>query len=238
MNPLLDTATQAASQPHGDASAIAARLPGERPPTAAEFEAVMRAHNRLLFRLARSIVGNDSLAEDVVQNAYLSAYSKLNTVSDPKKLRSWLSRITVNEAIDMTRREKRTTALPEGWEEGGGPHTASTGRSLVTSTTPEAHAERTELRSLLESAIDELPPTLRSVLVMRDVEGLSAAETAVCLGVGEVAVRVRLFRARARMRKWLGSRFETNKHIAFEFAGERCDRIVERTLARWRQTAP
>jgi RNA polymerase sigma-70 factor (ECF subfamily) len=202
------------------------------PPTAAEFEAVMRAHNRLLFRLARSIIRNDSLAEDVVQSAYLAAYSKLNTVSDPTKLRSWLARITVNEAIDFTRREKRSAALPEGWQEEAA-SAAAVHHGFASSETPEASAARGELRQVLEDAIDQLPPVLRSVLVLRDVEGLSASEVAACLGLGEVAVRVRLFRARARMRKWLGDRFEASKHAAFEFAGERCDRIVARTLARW-----
>lgn len=249
MNSLLDPASRAVpaatvvppgvSVPQGVSESPGASAPQVvRAPTAAEFEAVMRAHNRLLFRLARSIVGNDSLAEDVVQSAYLAAYSKLHTVSDPTKLKSWLSRITVNEAIDLTRREKRTTALPEDWQDGAAERSAALTQGLVTTETPESSTARGELRVLLESAIDELPPALRSVLVLRDVEGLSASETAACLGVGEVAVRVRLFRARSRMRRWLGERFETNKHIAFEFAGERCDRIVERTLARWRATRP
>lgn len=213
----------------------------------------MRAHNRLLFRLARSIVRNDTWAEDVVQSAYLAAYSKLNTVTDPNKLRSWLARITVNEAIDMTRREKRNAPLPDEWHGGTSRHgSASTHGSdasgprashpdefsggLANGETPESITARNELRGLLEGAIDELPPVLRSVLVLRDVEGLSASETAACLGVQEVAVRVRLFRARSRMKKWLGSRFDEGKHTAFEFAGERCDRIVARTLARWAES--
>jgi len=219
---------------------VATPLAPVGPPTALEFEAVMRAHNRLLFRLARSIIRNDSLAEDVVQSAYLAAYSKLNTVSDPTKLRSWLARITVNEAIDLTRREKRNAALPEGWQEDAASAAVTSApfaNGFISSETPETSAARGELRQLLENAIDELPPVLRSVLVLRDVEGLSASEVAACLGLGEVAVRVRLFRARARMRKWLGDRFETGKHTAFEFAGERCDRIVARTLAQWRAAA-
>jgi len=216
----------------GPAPAVSPPPAVGRPPTAVEFEAVMRAHNRLLFRLARSIVRNDSHAEDVVQSAYLAAYSKLNTVSDPTKLRSWLSRITVNEAIDLTRREKRNAALPEGWQDGVPvPSAPPLARELISGETPETNTTRRELRQLLEDAIDELPPVLRSVLVLRDVEGLSASEVAACLGLGEVAVRVRLFRARARMRKWLGARFESHAHIAFEFAGERCDRIVARTLS-------
>lgn len=240
MNSLFDAAARAETRPNATSTAVPASerreaAPLPRAPTAAEFEAVMRAHNRLLFRLARSIVGNDSAAEDVVQNAYLAAYSKLNTVSDPNKLKSWLCRITVNEAIDLTRRERRSAQLPEGWQEGVSDGAAALASGLVTNETPEAVTARGELRQLLESAIDELPPALRSVLVLRDVEGLSASETAACLGLGEVAVRVRLFRARARMRKWLGARFESNKQVAFEFAGERCDRIVQETLARWRE---
>lgn len=223
----------------GISPAVSAPLAAAPPPTAAEFEAVMRAHNRLLFRLARSIVRNDFHAEDVLQSAYLAAYSKLNTVSDPTKLRSWLARITVNEAIDLTRREKRSSALPDDWQdEAPDPSATHLASGLVTSETPETHTTRSELRQLLENAIDELPPLLRSVLVLRDVEGLSASEVASCLGLGEVAVRVRLFRARARMRKLLSAHFEANRHTVFEFAGERCDRIVARTLAEWRAMEP
>src|SRR5690606_39585295 len=87
-----------------------------------------------------------------------------------------------------------------------------------------------EMLQIIERASDELPDTLRTVFMLRDVQELSGAETADCLGIAEGAVRVRLTRARALMRSHLGRHVEEFYRASFEFAGERCDRIVRKTL--------
>jgi len=192
------------------------------------FEAIMRTHNQRLFRIARSILKSDAEAEDVVQLAYLSAYSKLDQLAESGSLGAWLGRITANKALDRMRKLKRDQKLNES-------HRAfdeSLGGEVSFSITPEDSAVSGELRAVLERAIDSLPEQLRSVLVMRDVEGMSGAETAASLSIEEGAVRVRLHRARTQLRGWLGRQAELHLRETFSFAGDRCDRIVARTLER------
>lgn len=95
---------------------------------------------------------------------------------------------------------------------------------------PEEEVGNGEIRTALERAIDELPDNLRRVFVLRDVQGMSGAETADTLGLEEGAVRVRLHRARQQLRGALGSVVDTHAEQAFAFDGARCDRIVEKTL--------
>jgi RNA polymerase sigma-70 factor, ECF subfamily len=97
---------------------------------------------------------------------------------------------------------------------------------------PEREAHQAELRALLESAIDELPEAYRTVFVLREVEGLSTATTADCLGVSEEVVKTRLSRARVRLRDGLYARAGAVAHETFAFAGERCDRVVAGVLQR------
>jgi RNA polymerase sigma-70 factor (ECF subfamily) len=88
------------------------------------------------------------------------------------------------------------------------------------------------MRSLLERAVESLPDDYRAVLMMRDVEGMSTAETAECLGISEQNVKVRLFRARAMIRRQLFERAGAASSKAFVFLGARCDRVVKNVLAR------
>ena len=99
---------------------------------------------------------------------------------------------------------------------------------------PEREAHNRELRGLLERAIDELPERYRTVFVLREVEGLSTATTAECLGVSEEVVKTRLSRARARLRDGLYERAGAVAGAAFTFGAERCDRVVAVVLARLR----
>ena len=97
---------------------------------------------------------------------------------------------------------------------------------------PEREANNAELRRLLERAIDDLPETYRTVFVLREVEGLSTATTAECLGVSEEVVKTRLLRARTRLREGLYERAGAVASDAFTFGAERCDRIVAAVLSR------
>jgi len=97
---------------------------------------------------------------------------------------------------------------------------------------PERAAVRAETRKLLETKIDELPDAFRAVFVLRAVEELSVEETAAALGIPEATVRTRFFRARSQLREALSKEIDVAYGEAFAFAGERCDRITERVLAR------
>jgi RNA polymerase sigma-70 factor, ECF subfamily len=200
---------------------------------AAAFELIMRRHNRRLFRLARSILRNGSEAEDVVQATYVQAYAKLDEFVGPHGFPTWLGRIAMNEALGRLRGWNRVVALEDYV---GEREEDATVRRIDTMTTqhpdPERLAGNAELRRLLEDAIDGLPNDFRTVFVLRAVEGMSIAETADALSIRPETVKTRFHRARHRLQATLGARFEALMPTAFEFGGERCDRIVTAVLTR------
>lgn len=193
-------------------------------PNLGEFERLMRDNNQRLFRIARSILKNDADAEEVVQLAYVTAYSRWDQLTKGENAPRWLNRIVCNRALDRLRESKRRCShLADAATD---EETARSARGL----NPETEVLTTELRELLERLIERLPPDLSSVLVMRDVEGMSSLEVSQALGVGEGAVRVRLHRARHTLKKWLGRHLDSHLEQAYSFAGQRCDRIVSNTL--------
>jgi RNA polymerase sigma-70 factor (ECF subfamily) len=178
-------------------------------------ETLMRLHNRRLYRTARAILRDDAEAQDAVQEAYLSAYRSLRSFRGDAKLSTWLVRITANEAL-MRRRRRTLPAQAEADAE-----------MLVDDTAdPEADAERSEVRRLLQSRIDALPEGYRTVFMLRGVEELSVGETAAALDIPEATVRTRFFRARGLLRAAMAGEIDATAKEAFSFAGLRCDRIV------------
>ncbi len=184
------------------------------------FEPLMRRYNQRMFRVARGIVQNDSEAEDVVQQSYLSALLHLEQFSGRARFTTWLTRIVINEALARVRRQRRDAGtesemLPLAWTLG-----------VSTTHTPEDEVSRTELRRLIEKSVDALPEAQRIVFILRDVEGMSGSEAAECLSLSEENVRVRLHRARVTLRQALFDQAGEVLGETFAFAGERCDRIV------------
>ena len=199
----------------------------------AEFEQLMRRHNRMLFRTARAILHDDAEAEDALQEAYIKAYGAMGSFRGDAKVSTWLARIVANEALQRLRKQNRRNAIvplhssdaieeineiPEG----------------SMSKTPERAAERAEVRRLLEKRIDALPDAYRPVFVLRAVEELSVEEVAEVLHVPAATVRTRFFRARSLLRESLAAEIDLACEDAFGFAGERCDRIVANVMARIR----
>jgi RNA polymerase sigma-70 factor (ECF subfamily) len=191
------------------------------------FEAVMRRYNQRLFRLARSLLRDDSEAEDVLQDAYVRAYAHLDQLEDAAKLGSWLSHIVVHECRARLRRRGRHMRLIEQVGKGAPVRIVS---GPVAG--PEEQAVNRQLGGVLAGAIDSLSLGYRVVFVLRDVEGLSTAEVARSLGISEMAVKTRLHRARASLRDELFSRIGAAALRPFSFDGARCDRIVESVLSR------
>ena len=175
-------------------------------------EALMRRHNRVLYRTARAILRDDAEAEDAVQEAYIQAYRALGSFRGESKLSTWLVRIAANEAL-MRRRKRGKIAevvpIDAATDKAGG---GEQGDSM--------------LRRLLENRIDALPDGYRAVFVLRALEELTVEETAVALGIPEATVRTRYFRARGLLRESLARDIDLGMQDAFGFAGERCDRIV------------
>jgi RNA polymerase sigma-70 factor (ECF subfamily) len=188
------------------------------------FEILMRRHNERLYRAARAILRDDDDAEDVMQQAYVNAYTHLRQFDGRARFATWLTRIAVNEAIGRARRHGRYDTLDE-----------SGGTTLMTtppSDSPERQAYARELRGVLEAAIDTLPDGAREVFVLREVQGLSTADTAASLGVSDDVVKTRLSRAKVALQRELLERVGAAASDAFIFHQTRCDRIVAAVFAR------
>ena len=187
-------------------------------------EALMRLHNRTLYRTARAILRDEAEAEDAVQEAYLQAFRALSTFRGESKLSTWLVRITANEALRRRRRNARTAeaAAPDF-----DPDSLASGEAG-----PESDAQRAEMRRLLEARIDALPDSYREVFMLRGLEELSVEETAGVLGIPEATVRTRYFRARGLLRQSMAGDVDTTLEDAFAFAGLRCDRMIREVFAK------
>ena len=171
------------------------------------FEELVRRYDRNVFRIAQHITQNREDAEDVVQDAFLKAYSNLHQFQGQSKFYTWLVRIAVNEALMRLRRRRpeRMVSLDEDvkTEEDSLP------REVADWTpNPEQQYNQAELREILTRTIQGLPASFRTVFVLRDVEGLSTEETAEALDLSIPAVKSRLLRARLQLRERLGRFFQ------------------------------
>jgi RNA polymerase sigma-70 factor (ECF subfamily) len=198
---------------------------------AVAFEAIMRRHNRLLFRTARSILKRDAEAEDALQEAYLRAWRGLQAFRSDAGLSTWLVRIVANEALER-RRRKTAQIIPLDAAMNSTEPEIQDSLSDDPDHRPEELAMRGQLRKLLEARIDLLPEAFRIVFMLRVVEEMSVEEVSQALGIAEATVRTRLFRARSLLREGLASQVDVALNDTFAFDGARCDRIVAGVLAR------
>jgi RNA polymerase sigma-70 factor (ECF subfamily) len=192
------------------------------------FELLMRRHNERVYRAARAIVRDEHEAEDVMQQAYVNAYVNLRQFAARASFSTWLTRIVVNEALARVRRQRRFMSMEPEQET----DTDTIGPSSLPPSSPEAQAYQGELRAILEAAVDRLPDGAREVFVLREVQGLSTAETAEILDIREDAVKTRLSRARHALRKDLLEGLGSVGPTAFRFYQPRCDRVVANVMAR------
>jgi RNA polymerase sigma-70 factor (ECF subfamily) len=197
------------------------------------FEALMRRYNSKLFRVARAILKDDAEAEDVLQDAYVDAYRHIRDFKGGAQVSTWLTRIVVNQALMHLRRHKRDRVVESFGDHLLAEPDDSEGNMPDEFTeSPPSATLRAEIRRMLEHRIDELPMAFRTVFVMREVEDLTVQETAECLSIPAATVRSRLFRARALLREALARDIEGVMLDVFDFAGERCDRVIAGVLAR------
>lgn len=199
---------------------------------AALFELLMRRHNQRVYRAVRSILREDGECEDVMQDAYVSAYEHLAQYEGRAKFSTWLTRIAVNEALKRLAARGKIDSLDSA-QEGEDEPMPVLASDLPT---PEANASRSEAARLLEEAILTLPQPYRTVLVLRDVEEMSTADTAESLSLTESNVKVRLHRAHELLRQELFARVGVSSPQAFGFHAVRCDRVVSAVLDRIRPT--
>lgn len=200
----------------------------------AEFETLMRRNNRRVYRVARAVLHDDAEAEEVAQEAYVRAYQHLDQFQGRASFATWLISIAFHEALARVRkraRQQEIDAMDESSRD-------SLPELSVRNGSPEQNASTSEIAGLLEVSIDSLPDKYRQVFMLRDVEEMSTADTAACLGISEENVKVRLHRARALMRKQLYMRAGARTSTAFQFLGERCDRLVRHVMDRIKACTP
>lgn len=187
-------------------------------------------HNRRLFRVARGVLRNDAEAEDVVQEAYVRAFTHLDGFRGEAAFATWLTRIALNEALGRLRRRRPTAeiAVLDTFRKGG-PIVLP---SSLHPPAPESEAGRAQIRRVLERAVDGLPEPFRLVFVLRDIEGLTAEETGALLGVRPETVKTRLHRARRLLRQSIERALSAGFADIFPFDGARCYGMADRVVAR------
>jgi RNA polymerase sigma-70 factor (ECF subfamily) len=192
--------------------------------------ALMQRHNQRLFRIARAIVRNDADAEDIVQDAFVKAFTGLDGLREADSIGPWLAKITANLALTRIRQMTRRDQVLSD-------HSAEVDTESE-SWTPERHLAMDDVRKLLEASIDRLGDGFREVFVLRAVEQMSVEETAAALDIRPETVKTRLHRARTMLRADLRDHLTAVSLKAFPFAGARCARTTEAVLARLRDAVP
>jgi len=191
------------------------------------FELLNRRHDQSVYRTARTIVRNEADAEDITQETYLHAFQHLSQFEHRAKFSTWLLRIAIHAALARHRGNARFEDLDEIVE--------SEAPRTDPRSSPEQLAARSEVREVVQRAIDELPATLRTVLMLREIEGMSTTEAAEVLDISEDNLKVRLHRAKAALREKLVEQAgEEGPHL-FIFEAPRCESLVQRIFEQIQQ---
>lgn len=190
------------------------------------FEILLRRYNQRLFRVVRSYIHSEDDARDIMQDAYVKAYTKLEQFNNQSSFSTWLIRIAINEALQHLRKNKR---IAKNYGE-----TESLENVFNLADTnqmnPEKQAIKSETRVMVERAVDQLPEKYKVVFVLHQVEGLSNREIAACLCLTESNVKVRLHRAKNLLKDELFK--NTHDASIFEFGNHKCDAVVANVMGR------
>ncbi|MGH7034314.1 MAG: RNA polymerase sigma factor [Stellaceae bacterium] len=192
--------------------------------------AIIQRHNGRLYRVARGILRDDAEAEDALQDAYLKAFSHLDGFRGEAGIGTWLSRIVINEALARLRRRRSTI----DWSAVNAGAVASAEVVKLSQNgarpDPERALAQSQIRRLLEDAIDRLPEEFRLVLLSRAVEEMSIEETAAVLGILPETVKTRLHRARRQLRAALEAQIGPILKDVFPFEDPRCRRVADAVM--------
>lgn len=192
---------------------------------------IMRRYNQRLYRVARCIVKNDADALDVVQEAHIKAYTKINEFRGESRFASWLAVITRNEALMYLRKTSKEVTM-SGNDADIIDFSRALDMSCNSSLGPESLFEKKQLRALINEHVDQLPADFRVVFVLRAVEQFSIQETADLLDVKPETVKTRLFRAKRMLRDQIQSTLDQAGLHVYEVGGIHCDKIIETVMLR------
>lgn len=180
------------------------------------FRFIIKRYNQKLYRIARSYGFVDDVCEDMLQQTYINAYSKLNQFEGRSLFSTWLIRILINECL-MYKRQNHNNIFKEDVTSPSDIHQ-----------NPEAIFMEKETTKFLEAAISSLPENYRTVFIMRELEGMNTSEVAEILNISNVNVKIRLHRAKQFLLKYLTVNF--SKEDIYPFGNERCDRVTENVM--------
>jgi RNA polymerase sigma-70 factor (ECF subfamily) len=196
------TSCTAAERVYDDMALVHACKDGD----ADAFEQLVKRYDRKLFRIAQHITHNREDAQDAVQEAFLKVFRKLTQFQENSQFSTWLLRITVDESL-MKLRKQRSTREASLDEDLQSNEPLAAFELVDWAPNPEQLYGGFELRTILRNSLQELPPSLRVVFALRDVEGLSTEQTAEVLELTPAAVKARLWRARLQLRQRLSKYF-------------------------------
>ncbi len=215
MNALDLETPHAAALDLDDEAGLLERLRAPAPANEAAFDELVRATSGQLYAVARRMLGNDDDAFDAVQDTFLNAFKKLAGFDGRSQIRTWLHSITINTCLMKLRSRRRRPErsiedfLPTFLDDG---HQTTPSRSW--NPNGPGGIEERELHELVQAKLAELPDAFRTVLLLRDVEGLSTEEAAEALGLSVSALKTRLHRARQALRGLLDPHMEQGaKHL-------------------------
>jgi len=195
---------------------------------------VTQRNNQRLFRTAWAILRDRTEAEDAVQSAYLHAFATIHRFEGRSSLATWLTRITINEALQRDRSARRRRAqLDSDSVVDLNLYREKLMRGSMQEGTPDEALARAQVRGILEGAIADLPQEFRTVFVFREVEGLTVDETAAVLEIPAATVKTRHFRARKRLQEALAPELQNALTGSFPFAGGHCARLTTQVLMLW-----
>lgn len=181
--------------------------------SAEAFTVLVNQYDRNIYRLALNITNNKEDAEDVLQEAFLKAYTKLDRFEGNSRFYTWLVRIAVNEALMKLRKRRSDRQVSLDQEIETDDNNLMPREVVEWDDNPEQRYVRTELQEILNGAIQGLEPAFRTVFTLRDVDGFSTEETAGMLNLSVPAVKSRLLRARLKVRQRLNRYFKRGEQL-------------------------
>jgi len=183
------------------------------------FGLIVKRYNQRLYRIAISYGIPDDDCDEVLQVAYISAYEKIHQFRGEARFSTWLTRILINECLQLKRKKQRIMNFSED---------ELVTNSLSNHLTPESDYMEKEIKEILEDSIQKLPDKYRIVYILKEVEGMSIAETSSVLAITEENVKVRLHRAKSMLKNIIKD--TTDVAALFTFGSERCDRVRDSVM--------